>query len=112
MQAKQKVTLYLSPELHRKLKIRAAIDSEPMSELAEKAIVFYLTNSELIDELEGSYGRTHKVYSCPQCATSVALREGEMVALTSQPGVMEEDQLAVNQQEKTHQEGEEQLVPC
>jgi len=50
MQAKQKVTLYLSPELHRRLKIRAAIDAEPMSELAERAIVFYLAHPELVDE--------------------------------------------------------------
>ena len=34
MQTKQKVTLYLSPELHRRLKIRSAVDSEPMSDLA------------------------------------------------------------------------------
>jgi len=50
MQAKQKVTLYLSPELHRRLKIRAAIDAEPMSELAERAIVFYLAHPELMKE--------------------------------------------------------------
>jgi len=36
---------YLSPELHRRLKIRAAIDAEPMSELAEHC-VFYLAHPE------------------------------------------------------------------
>jgi len=52
MQEKQKVTLYLSPELHRQLKIKAAVESEPMSSIAERAIIFYLGNSELVDEVE------------------------------------------------------------
>lgn len=113
MQAKQKVTLYLSPELHRRLKIRAAIDSEPMSELAERALVFYLTHPEVVDEVEASYGRTHRVYACPQCATSVVLREGEMVPLSSKPGVIPQEKLPLEQvpQAGTAQEGEE-LVPC
>lgn len=89
MQAKQKVTLYLTPELHRRLKIRAAIDSEPMSELAARAIAFYLSHQELIDEAE-SYGSTHRAYACPECATTVALREGELVSLKDQPGVLEQ----------------------
>jgi len=58
--------LYLSPELHRRLKIRAAIDAEPMSELAERAIVFYLAHPELVDEAE-VHGRNHQVYDCPKC---------------------------------------------
>jgi hypothetical protein len=113
MQAKQKVTLYLSPELHRKLKIRAAVDSEPMSDLAERAIVFYLANSELVDEIEGSFGRSHRVYSCPSCATTVALRDGEMVSMSNQPGiVLDQFHTDDEQRVKTHQEGEEELVPC
>jgi hypothetical protein len=114
MQAKQKVTLYLSPELHRKLKIRSAIDSEPMSELAERAIIFYLANSELVEEVESSYGRTHRVYSCPSCATSVVLRDGELVSLSSQPGVLGQDKLTIDkvEQDEAHPEGEEELVPC
>lgn len=113
MQAKQKVTLYLSPELHRRLKIRAAIDSEPMSELAERAIVFYLTHPEVVDEVETSYGRTHRVYACPECATSVVMREGEMVPLSSKPGVTAQEEVPVEPipQVGTAQEGEE-LVPC
>lgn len=113
MQAKQKVTLYLSPELHRRLKIRAAIDSEPMSELAERALIFYLTHPEVVDRVETSIGRNHRVYACPECATSVVMRDGEMVSLSVQAGVMAKDQL-VDQvsQVGTAQEGEEQLVPC
>ncbi|HIK28434.1 MAG: hypothetical protein N3E45_00550 [Oscillatoriaceae bacterium SKW80] len=116
MQEKQKVTLYLPPELHRKLKIRAAIDSEPMSTIAEKAIVFYLTYSEIVDEVESAYGKTHRVYNCPECNRSVVLREGELVALRNQPGVLTQEGLSVERvptiTSSQNQEGEEELVPC
>ncbi|NMG07023.1 hypothetical protein [Brasilonema sp. UFV-L1] len=118
MQAKQKVTLYLSPELHRKLKIRSAIDSEPMSELAERALDFYLANSELVEEMvEESYGRTHKVYSCPACESSVVLRDGELVTLGQQPGVIgqqQEERLPIDERnrDETNQKSKEELVPC
>ena len=114
MQTKQKVTLYLSPELHRKLKIRSAVDSEPMSELAERALVFYLANSELVDEVEASsYGRSHRVYSCPSCESSLVLRDGKLVALGNQAGVTQEH-LPVNKmdQDEAYPKGEEELVPC
>ncbi|BAZ52311.1 hypothetical protein NIES4103_49710 [Nostoc sp. NIES-4103] len=115
MQAKQKVTLYLSPELHRKLKIRSAVDSEPMSDLAERALVFYLSNSELVEEVEASsFGRTHRVYSCPNCESSLVLRDGELVALGNQPGIIGQEHLSIDEMEKdeTHPKGEEELVPC
>ncbi|MEM7715761.1 MAG: hypothetical protein AAF349_19670 [Cyanobacteria bacterium P01_A01_bin.68] len=114
MQAKQKVTLYLSPELHKSLKIRSAVESEPMSELAERALVFYLANSELVDEVEGSYGRTHRVYSCPNCESSLVLREGELVALGNQPGVIGKDVSVseIEQDGEVNQEDSEKLVAC
>ncbi len=116
MQDKQKVTLYLPPELHRKLKIRAAVDSEPMSAIAERAIVFYLAYPEIVDEVESAYGRTHRVYTCPECESSVVLREGEMVALKNQPGVLTQEGLSVERvpavNSSPNQEGEEELVPC
>ncbi|MEH1839407.1 MAG: hypothetical protein V7L20_11690 [Nostoc sp.] len=113
-QTKQKVTLYLSPELHKKLKIRSAVDSEPMSELAERALVFYLSNSELVDEIEDSYGRTHKVYSCPTCDSSLVLRDGELIALGNQPGVVGQPHLSIDEmdEDETNPKGEEELVPC
>jgi DNA-directed RNA polymerase subunit RPC12/RpoP len=74
MQDKQKVTLYLPPELHRQLKIRAAVDGEPMSSIAQRAIVFYLENPEVVDEMGSHYGQTHRVYSCPECASSVFIK--------------------------------------
>ncbi|YAF94935.1 MAG: hypothetical protein AB3A66_20470 [Nodularia sp. CChRGM 3473] len=115
MQAKQKVTLYLSPELHKRLKIRSAVDSEPMSELAERALVFYLANSELIEEVEASaYGRTHRVYSCPNCESSLVLRDGDLIAMGNQPGIITQEHLPIDEKDKdeTHPKGEEELVPC
>jgi hypothetical protein len=114
MQAKQKVTLYLSPELHRKLKIRSAVESEPMSELAERALVFYLTNSELVDEIESSYGKTHRVYSCPNCESSLVLRDGELATLGKQPGVINQEPISMDEmdEDEVNPKGEEELVPC
>lgn len=112
MQTKQKVTLYLSPELHRKLKIRSAVDSEPMSDLAERALVFYLANSELVDEVEASsYGRTHRVYSCPSCESSLVLRDRELIANRNQAG---KEHLPVKEMDENeaYPKGEEELVPC
>ncbi|MGB3532820.1 MAG: hypothetical protein WBA13_04815 [Microcoleaceae cyanobacterium] len=116
MQHKQKVTLYLPPELHRKLKIKAAVESEAMSSLAERALVFYLDHPEIVDELEAAYGRTHQVYSCPECSSSVLVREGELVTLNSQPSVLSEEEIPVQAVQKVDtdptQPGEEELVPC
>ena len=111
MQAKQKVTFYLTPEIHRRLKIRSAIDSEPMSELAEKAIGFYLTHPEMVEEVETIHGRTHQLYACPECATTVVVKDGEIVAKGSQSGVLEE-QLTVAQVTPGAAAGQEELVPC
>ncbi|MBR8839788.1 MAG: hypothetical protein DSM106950_38760 [Stigonema ocellatum SAG 48.90 = DSM 106950] len=113
MQAKQKVTLYLSPDLHKRLKIRSAIDSEPMSELAERALGFYLANAELVEEAEANYGRTHRVYSCPTCESSLVFRDGELITLGNQPGVIGQDHLPMDmERDETKQKGEEELVPC
>ena len=116
MQDKQKVTLYLSPELHRQLKIRAAIDSEPMSAIAERALVFYLAHPEVVEEVEeATNGQTHRVYHCPECAGAVVMREGELVGLKKQPGVLPEESLPVDKvpvSSGTAQQGEEELIPC
>jgi hypothetical protein len=90
------------------------MDSQPMSELAERALVFYLANPDLVDELESSYGRTHTVYECPNCQTSLVIRDGDLVSLGTQPGIIPEhlpldDDIDGNQ---TRPKGEEELVPC
>jgi len=115
MQEKQKVTLYLSPELHRQLKIRAAIDSEPMSSIAERAIIFYLAHPEIAEEIEAAYGQTHRVYSCPECTGSLVMQQGELLSLHKQPGVLPEEDLSVEKvtvTKGTDQQGEQELVPC
>jgi hypothetical protein len=124
MQDKQKVTLYLPPELHRQLKIRAAVDGEPMSSIAKRAIVFYLENPEVVDDysMKSPYGQTHRVYSCPECASSVFMEEGELVSLKNQSLkdciIAETENLPMDNkvQKKVNSShdrpGEEELVPC
>jgi hypothetical protein len=116
MQDKQKVTLYLSQELHRQLKIKAAVDAEPMSQIAERALVFYLAHPHVVEELENSYGRSHRVYTCPECTSSVTMREGDLVSLRQQPSVLNDEGISVETVvpvgEETDRPGEEELVPC
>ena len=81
MQDKQKVTLYLPSSLHRQLKIRAAVDAEPMSVLAERAIFFYLSHSEIVERSE-NHGTTHQIYHCPACESPSVLRDGEMQSIS------------------------------
>jgi hypothetical protein len=90
MEDKQKVTLYLPPQLHRQLKIRSAVDADSMSNIVEKAVGFYLNHSEVVDGVE-RHGSTHQIYNCPECEHPVVLRDGEMVALGKQPGILAED---------------------
>jgi hypothetical protein len=97
MQDKQKVTLYLTPELHRELKIKAAVESDPMSAIAERAIAFYLHHSDVVDEVEASaFGSAHQIYNCPECASSVILRSNTLVALSHSPAILGDSDLAVS----------------
>jgi hypothetical protein len=116
MQDKQKVTLYLPPGLYRQLKIRAAVDLDSMSAMVERAIVFYLRHPEVVDEVEASYGKTHQVYTCPECSSSVVLQSGEMVSLENQPSILAEelpvDKVREEVSSRTDSQGEEELVPC
>ncbi|MGG6292793.1 hypothetical protein ACQ4M4_00095 [Leptolyngbya sp. AN02str] len=117
MQDKQKVTLYLPPELHRKLKISAAVESEPMSALAEKAIWFYLSHPDVVEEVQASQGHNHQVYACPGCESSYIIRDGELKPLAQQAAILLDDEELVSGVASTapgsnwHQ-GEEELVPC
>ena len=86
-----------------------------MSDLTERALDFYLTNSELVEEISAStFGRTHRVYSCPACNSSLVLRSGQLVDLGTQPAIVGQEHLPVDEmpEEKTHPKGEEELVPC
>jgi hypothetical protein len=90
MEDKQKVTLYLPQQLHRQLKIRSAVDADSMSNIVEKAVEFYLNHSEVVDGVE-LHGSTHQVYNCPECEHPVVIRDGEMVALGQEPGLLTEE---------------------
>ena len=91
MQDKHKVTLYIPQELHRQLKVRSAVELEPMSALAERAIVFYLEHPGVVEDQESTYGQVHRLYGCPSCATSLVLRDGELASLHEQAAVAIED---------------------
>ncbi len=114
MQSKHKVTLYLPPELHRKLKIRAAIDIESMSSLVEKAIAFYLQYPEKVEEVEASAaGKTYQVHICPECDNAMTMRDGIMVSLKEQPNVIAEElPLEVRGVKASDKAQGEELVPC
>ena len=121
MQDKHKVTFYLPPELHRKLKISSAVSSEPMSVIAERALEFYLTHSAIVEEVEASqHGRVHQLHECPDCATPLVVRDGELVKVDQQPGVLDDlddEELSVGSLDAARssnrgQQGEEELVPC
>ncbi len=111
---KQKVTLYLPHDLHRQLKIKAAVDSETMTDIAQKAIVFYLSHQDIVDEYSDAYGHSHRVYRCPECSSSVVLREGEIVSVQDFSNVLLDDELIVETPQPisidSSEEGE--LVPC
>jgi hypothetical protein len=115
MQEKHKVTLYLPPDLHRQLKIRSAVDAEPMSAIAQRAIVFYLSHADVVDRVEVAAGRTHQIYNCPECEGSFMLQDEEAVAVVRGSGILSEDlsMSGVTGECSDHEpQGEQELVPC
>jgi hypothetical protein len=107
MQDKQKVTLYLSSDLHRQLKIRSAIDQDPMSDLAQKAISFYLSYPDVVES--SGFGHTHQVHSCPECRQSLVFKSGELISIggncsslgkseanSKEHSIKQDEELAVN----------------
>lgn len=86
MQSKQKITLYIPPELHRKLKIKAAVDIESMSALVEKAIAFYIQFPDKVDEIKSSAeGKTHQIHMCPDCDSPMVMRMVRWFLLVVEP---------------------------
>jgi hypothetical protein len=116
MQDKHKVTLYLPPELHRQLKIKAAVDFEAMSAIAERAIVFYLTHSEVVDEVEMSHGQANKIYDCPHCSSPLIVRDGEMAMVGDRHSVLLEESIPTSALSEadvcSDQRDEGELVIC
>lgn len=126
MQDKHKVTLYIPQALHRQLKVRSAVELEPMSALAERAIVFYLEHPGVVEDLEATHGQVHRIYSCPSCTSPLVLRDGEMVSLQEQSAVVGKDSSVVERAQadcltadclgadcaNLDQQDEGELVPC
>lgn len=83
MPDKQKVTFYLSDELHRQFKIRAAVDGETMSSMAQRAIEFYMNNAELVESAAHIHGSAHQIHSCPECNAAVTVRKDGLALVTS-----------------------------
>ena len=79
MQDKQKVTFYLPESLHKDLRIKSAVNGDSMSELAQRAISFYLAHSDIVES--SGVGHTHQIYNCPSCSQTVVIREGELLAI-------------------------------
>lgn len=93
-----KVTLYLPNELHRQLRIRSAVDGEPMSAIAERALEFYMTHSDIVNGESEVCGHTHQVYSCPACAESMVMREGDLVPVKDAIAQSRGEKLTVDMQ--------------
>ncbi len=91
MEDKQKVTLYLPPKLHRQLKIKAAVDLEPMSTIAEKALEIYLQHPELVDLVVNGQGGNHQVYNCPECHHPAVIKNSDLVSVVEQPGTLSDE---------------------
>jgi hypothetical protein len=117
MQEKHKVTLYLPNDLHRQLKIRSAVDGEAMSYLAEQAIDFFLTHSDVIEKI-GVHGQAHRVYDCPHCSTAMVIRDDELVPIESRTCIHDDDLKLeavpdlVPGSVQLEQVEENELVPC
>jgi hypothetical protein len=50
-----------------------------MSDLAEKAISFYLAHADIVES--SGIGHTHQTYNCPSCSQTVVIRDGELLAI-------------------------------
>jgi hypothetical protein len=79
MQDKQKITLYLPPELHRQLKIKSAMELEPMSVIAEKALSEVFESNLDTPPVETTSETKHKVtlYVSPELHRRLKIRAAE-----------------------------------
>ena len=82
MQNKQKVTLYIPSEIHKRLKIRAATDEESMSFIVEKAVDFYLQHPPKVEESENiNSGKIYQVHFCPECKAAISIKDKQILPL-------------------------------
>jgi hypothetical protein len=116
MLVKQKVTLYISDDLHRQVKIRSAIDGETMSSIAQRAIEFYLDHPDAVKGSNEVQGQTHRIYACPRCTAPVALREDGLALIQSHSNQQFEDitdlERIVELSSEPCSPDERELIPC
>ena len=92
-----------------------------MSEIAQKAIHFYLNHSDVVEGIESSHGRSHQIYSCPECEASLVMKDGDVQSVGSQPGLIPDvlpdssldiDSHVVENGSDVGRVSKERLVPC
>jgi plasmid stability protein len=89
MHHKQKLTVYVPSNLHRQLKIKAAIEDESMSAMVAEALSFYLQHPEVIAATEAkSHGQNHQIHICSECDNPMVIKDNQLVSLKEQPGVL------------------------
>lgn len=85
-----------------------------MSSLAEKAIEFYLSHSDVV-EAHSTHGQVHRIYDCPACAESLVVREGRLALVEEVVATQSDDELSMGVKEPTTEEDspeEGRLVVC
>lgn len=102
MQNKQKVTLYIPSEIHKRLKIRAATDEESMSFIVEKAVDFYLQHPPKVEESENiNSGKIYQVHFCPECKAAISIKDKQILPLKNQSNVIKDNFSLDTADEKT-----------
>ncbi|MEB3229635.1 MAG: hypothetical protein VKJ64_01395 [Leptolyngbyaceae bacterium] len=61
-----------------------------MSTIAERAIQFYLTHSEVVDsmDVESNQRQSHQIHTCPECRTSLVVKGGELESVGESLGII------------------------
>ncbi|MBF2097104.1 MAG: hypothetical protein IGQ88_01840 [Gloeomargaritaceae cyanobacterium C42_A2020_066] len=106
MSDKHKFTVYLTPELHRQLKIRSVVDGLTQSALTQRAIEFFLAHPEVVLEMEERKS-DYRVHHCPECDAPVILSHGDLRSLKTKFAPVIDEDLTLPIPERS-----EQLVTC
>ncbi|MEB3357193.1 MAG: hypothetical protein VKK04_10730 [Synechococcales bacterium] len=64
-----------------------------------------------------THGQTHRVYACPECTSSLVIRDGEMEVAHRRAGIISDEALSVGHHVEggypdPEQHDREELVPC
>ncbi len=92
MKNKQKFIIYVPSEIHKLPKISAFTEEESTPFIVEKSVDTYLKHSSEIKELENlNYRKSHQVYFCPECETTVVINDKQILSLKNQSDVIKEN---------------------